>query len=162
LVAKSQPPQTNVNPAQTSAEQLQLRLLRALRKLIRAVDTDSRRLAADHDITGPQLICLRTIAEHAPLTASDIAQRIHLSPSTVVGILDRLEAKKLITRERNQQDRRLIHIHPTDAGHALIARTPFPLHSVLSGALAALSPAEQQAACAALERLTNQLDKIKE
>ena len=69
-----------------------LRVLQALRRIIRAVDLHSRKLLAQHRITGPQLVCLLAVEENQPVTGSAIARHVHLSPSTVIGILDRLEA----------------------------------------------------------------------
>jgi|GEM_PF-6105556 len=59
-----------------------LRVLQALRQIIRAVDLHSRKLLGKYKITGPQLIALLAIAEHQPLTVKAIAEYIHLSPST--------------------------------------------------------------------------------
>ena len=77
-----------------------LRILRALRRITRAVALHSRQLSACSHITGPQLVCLRTVIDKGPMTATAISREVHVSASTVVGILDRLEDKGLIVRER--------------------------------------------------------------
>ena len=61
----------------------------------------------------PQLMCLRTVIANGPLTATAISREIHVSPSTVVGILDRLEDKGLIRRERGREDRRIVFVTAT-------------------------------------------------
>lgn len=129
------------------------RILDALRRIIRAVDIYSRRLAADHQITGPQLICLNTIVEQGPITATDLSHEVHLSPSTVVRILDRLEAKGLIDRQRQRNDRRRIHVTATIAGNELSARAPYSEHHPLRRALKQLPVGEQEQAANVLERL---------
>jgi DNA-binding MarR family transcriptional regulator len=132
-----------------------LRILNAIRRIIRAADIDSRKLAAEHRITAPQLMCLMAVVENGPSTAADIARRIHLSPSTLVGVLDRLEAKGVVQRGRNSEDRREVAVTPTDEGRALVAHTPFPLQYALARAMAQLSRAEQEQMAVSMERLAN-------
>jgi DNA-binding MarR family transcriptional regulator len=130
-----------------------LRILYAIRQIIRRIDMDSRKLAAEHRITGPQLVSLITIAEKGPLTATAIARQVHLSASTMVGILDRLESKGLVERHRDARDRRLVHVHATDAGRALVREAPYPLQYSLQKALRRLSERQQKQTAASLDRL---------
>ena len=105
--------QTVTDPSQ------HLRILRALRRITRSIALHSRQLSAVSHITAPQLMCLRTVIANGPLTATAISREIHVSPSTVVGILDRLEDKGLIRRERGREDRRIVFVTATEAGRAL-------------------------------------------
>ena len=107
--------QTVTDPSQ----QYDLRILRALRRITRSIALHSRQLSAVSHITAPQLMCLRTVIANGPLTATAISREIHVSPSTVVGILDRLEDKGLIRRERGREDRRIVFVTATEAGRAL-------------------------------------------
>ena len=135
-----------------------LRILKALRRIIRAIDLHSRKLATNHKITVPQLVALNVILEGNPLSTSEIARRVHLSPSTVVGILDRLEAKKLILRQRSTKDRRLVLVELTEAGRRHIVDAPSPLQDRLTEALATLPEVEQQEIAAALERVVSLME----
>lgn len=145
-------PDTRADRAVTS---LDLRILRALRRIIQAVDVHSRKLASVHKITAPQLVTLLWVVEAGSSTASDIAKQIHLSNSTVVGILDRLEAKGLVRRERSTHDRRLVHVCATEAGIRLAETAPSPLQDVLAQALHALPELEQTAIALSLERIVD-------
>ena len=135
-----------------------LRILEAFRRIIRAIDLHSRKLATDYRITAPQLVALNVIAEGNPLSTSEIARRMHLSPSTVVGILDRLETKEVIVRQRSTKDRRLVLVELTDAGRQLIADAPSPLQGRLTEALATLPDAEQEVIAAALEKVVSLME----
>jgi len=135
-----------------------LRILQALRRIIRAVELHSRKLAAEHKITAPQLVCLLAIQENEPVTATIIARLVHLSPSTVVGILDRLEKKGLAQRERDRKDRRLVNVTCTDAGRALASRAPSPLQDRLAEALTGQSELEQATISLALERVVDLME----
>ncbi|MBE3098818.1 MAG: MarR family transcriptional regulator [Planctomycetes bacterium] len=137
------------------ASRYDLRILNAIRQIIRAADIDSRKLASDHHITAPQLMALMAVVEKGSISATGIAKRIHLSPSTLVGILDRLESKGLIQRDRSADDRRLVWVTATDEGRALATRTPFPLQFSLDKALKQLSEKERSQTAAGMERLVN-------
>ncbi len=153
---ESQPP-INEEP-KIPIKNYELRILQALRRIIRAVDIHSRKLATKHKITGPQLGCLLAVKENGPITSAKLAQKVYLSPSTIVGIIDRLEEKKLVQRERNSKDRRLIHICITPAGEQLITAAPSLLQDTLVSALIALPDEEQISITMALEKLVDLME----
>ena len=132
-----------------------LRILNAIRQIIRAVDIDSRNLAAQHHVTGPQLMCLMAVVENGSITSTDVAGRVHLDPSTLVGVLDRLEKKGLIRRERSHEDRREIHLTATEAGRKLAARTPYPMQHALGEKLKSISASEHEQIARCMERLVS-------
>lgn len=135
-----------------------LRILRALRRITRSIALHSRQLAAYSNITAPQLVCLRAVAENGPLTATAISREIHVSPSTVVGILDRLEDKGWIQRERGREDRRIVFITATEEGVALVRDTPSPLQQKLADSLNDLPEIEQATITMSLERIVDLME----
>ncbi len=130
-----------------------LRILRALRRITRSIALHSRQLAAYSNITAPQLVCLRAVVENGPLTTTAISREIHVSPSTVVGILDRLEDKGWVLRERSREDRRIVMVSATEAGRNLVRDTPSPLQQKLAEALKELPELEQATITLSLERI---------
>jgi len=135
-----------------------LRILQALRRIIRAVDIHSHKLFTQHKITGPQLACLMAIKEEAPLTSGNLAKKVYLSPSTVVGIVDRLEEKKLVERKRSSKDRRQVHISITSQGTQLISDAPSLLQDTLASALVDLPEIEQVSIILSLEKLVDLME----
>ncbi len=135
-----------------------LRILRALRRITRSIALHSRQLAACSNITSPQLLCLRAVIDKGPLTATAISREIHVSPSTVVGILDRLEDKNLVRRERGRVDRRIVFVTATEEGIALAKDTPSPLQKKLGDALNSLPELEQATITLSLERIVNLME----
>lgn len=133
-------------------------IFRSLRRIMRAVDVYSHRLSADFGITNPQLLCLQSLIADGPLTTSALAKLVHLSPSTVVGILDRLESKAWIVRERSTRDRRIVLVHVTDAGVQLVETVPSPLQSRLAQGLDELTEAELMTIAHSLERIVDLLE----
>ncbi len=130
-----------------------MRVFRAIRKMLRAIELHSRRLSSGFGVTSPQLVCLVTLGEEGPLSNSALAARVYLSPSTVVGIVDRLEEKGLVRRERSKSDRRVVEVSATDEGIALIRAAPSLLQERLADAMNALPDAEQRRIADALERV---------
>jgi DNA-binding MarR family transcriptional regulator len=61
---------------------------------------------------------------------TEIADNVDLSPSTVVGIVDRLEEKALVVRERDTKDRRVVFVKPTKAGKELVKETRHPVQAL--------------------------------
>lgn len=140
------------------SERFDLRVVQALRRIIRAVDLHSRKLSAQYQITGPQLICLLTIDEFGPITLSALARRVHLNPSTVLGIVDRLSAKGFVQRARDTRDRRLVRISLTDAGRALTIDAPSPLQETLATAMSGLPEEQQETIARSLERIVELME----
>jgi DNA-binding MarR family transcriptional regulator len=130
-----------------------LAILRSLRQVIRATDLYSRRLKVTHNLTSPQLVCLLTVAAEGPMTSTLLAQRVHLSTSTIVGILDRLESKELVARTRSDNDRRVIHVSATGKGKRMARFAPSPLQDHLVQALAGLTEREQRTIAQSVQRL---------
>ena len=133
-------------------------IFRSLRRIMRAVDIHSRRLAAEFMITGPQLLCLQTLHDDGPLTTSALAKLIHLSGSTTVGILDRLEQKGWVVRERSERDRRIVLVHISPAGERFLADAPSLLQERLAAGLHALPEKEQLVIAQSLERIVEMLE----
>jgi len=127
--------------AQVSAAEEEI--LRSLRRIIRAVDLYSRKLMTQTGLSGPQVICLRQLAVAGPMQTSHLADAVNLSPATVCGILNRLEQRGLVVRERQTLDRRRVLVSLSDAGQDTVDHAPPALHDSFLFKLRAL-PAERQ------------------
>ena len=139
-------------------ERYDLRILQSLRRIVQAVDIHSRCLSVKHQVTAPQLITLLAIAKHEPLTMVRLSKEVYLSPSTLVGIIDRLEAKHFVVRERSKQDRRQVCISITPEGRAFAEEAPSPLQETFANALSELSPLEQATISLSLERVVSMME----
>ena len=150
-------PNTTVSPVGSSRpERLDdndKRVLSSIRRIVRAVDLRSRRLAACWGITGPQLACLDALCEEDSLTVSELSDCIHLSSSTLVGILDRLEAKGYVRRERRTDDRRKVSVAATERGRAFSASVLTPVRDSFADAFERLAPDMQEDMATSLERV---------
>ena len=135
-----------------------MRVLVSLRRIIRAVDIHSRRLYSLFNITAPQLLCLLTIVREGPVNLKSLATAVSLGPSTVNGIVNRLEGRELVRRERSDSDRRHVFLHATSTGVELTRNAPLLLQDRLSEALRRLPETEQTEIAASLERIVEMMD----
>ena len=140
------------------ADRYDLRVLRAIRRIIRAADLYSRKLAGQHGVTVPQLLCLAQVVEKNGVTVKEIAEEIYVSPSTVVGILDRLEKRGWVVRKRSELDKRVVHVFATEEGNALVSKSPSPLHEELVVGIREIPIAEQEEIAEAIEKLVSILE----
>lgn len=115
-------------------------VLRAIRRIIRAVDIHSKRVARESGLTLPQLVVLLAIRDLGEVTTRTISAHASLSQATVTTILDNLEARNLVVRDRSLRDRRIVHPRLTDTGRAVIASAPPVMREAFTAAFAALAP----------------------
>lgn len=146
----------NITPS-TGMHNAQIML--AMRKIMHEVDSHSRKLMKQYDITVPQVFCLYELAEKGALNVAVLAKNIHLSPSTTVGIVDRLEEKHYVTRIRDTQDRRAVFVEITEDGKRFLCSTPDLLHNRIEERLSALPKAKQNLIADALELLVQLVER---
>jgi MarR family 2-MHQ and catechol resistance regulon transcriptional repressor len=83
------------------------------------------------DLTFSQFAVLEALYHLGPMTAGEVGQKILKSGGNMTLVIDNLERDGLVRRERDANDRRVIHVHLTEAGSS-------KLESVLPGHVAAL------------------------
>jgi DNA-binding MarR family transcriptional regulator len=137
------------------------RILSALRRVVRSVDIYSKKLNTELGLTTPQLLCLHALAKSESMILTDLAREVHLGVSTVNGIIDRLEAKHFLTRNRSAEDRRKVGLQISFAGREVIAKAPSLLQDKLSASLAELSDSEQLAITESLELVVKLMEAEK-
>lgn len=137
---------------------LGLKILMDLRKITRAIDLNSKKLSSQTSLTAPQVVSLIAVYHQEALTLAEIAEQVHLSSSTMVGIIDRLEAKNLVIRERSKTDRRQVLIRITEEGRKMAKKSPLPLQEELIKSLSKLPEVQQRNLAKALELLVKMLD----
>lgn len=111
-----------------------------LRRVFQIVHGYSKRAERTGGLTGPQLWAVRVLAESEPVRVSDLARRMYLHPPTVVGILDRLEARGIAARTRSREDRRVVTAALTRKGRELVSKVPEIAQGLLLTGLEDLSP----------------------
>lgn len=129
-----------------------------LKRAFQATNEYSRNAERTTGLTGTQLWAMKLLAESAPIRVSELARRMFLHPATVVGILDRLEAKGLVTRNRSKIDRRAVEIELTLPGKDVVAKTPEVTQVMLVKRLEALSDEQFSHVAEGLEQVVRILE----
>ena len=124
-----------------------------LRILFRAVQAHSKFVERTCGLSSAKLWMLYEIYTNPGLKVSQLAAALTIHPSTCSNMLDKLEAKNLLVRDRSKTDQRAVHLFLTGEGEKLLAQAPQPVQGELSRALDKL-PAEQ------LFQLENGLDGL--
>ena len=135
-----------------------VRVVEALRRIIRAVDLYSRSLIQKYRLTGPQLVVLKAIADGHPSSIGEIARAVHLSQATVTGILDRLESRELVTRTRSLDDRRRVIVSLSPGAEEKLRSAPPLLQEHFMQRFLRLEEGEQEKILASLERVVSLME----
>lgn len=133
-------------------------LLVSLRKVTRAIGLYSKKLSKESGLTSPQLIVLKEIEQHESCMVKDIAQSINLSSATVTSILDRLEARNYVIRERSVTDKRRVGLHLTEQGRAAVKGAPRLLQAHFIDRFEKLQEWEQTQLVSTMQRIASMMD----
>ena len=130
--------------------------------LLRTADLVRRTVSSvvePQDLTPQQYNVLRILRGAGPegLPTLEIAERMVEQMPGITRLIDRLELKQLVERERSTSDRRQVFCRITRAGLALLARLDQPLADAEREALGVLSDQELAQLLSLLDRARNGL-----
>jgi DNA-binding MarR family transcriptional regulator len=83
-----------------------LDFLRLLWAVDHALQSGSKRMEISLGVTGPQRLVLRIVGRLPGISAGELAQILHVHPSTLTGVLRRLQARALLQRRADPNDAR--------------------------------------------------------
>ncbi|MDQ2691508.1 MAG: MarR family transcriptional regulator [Chloroflexota bacterium] len=134
-------------PTHFTGSRAEKRALSTFIKLTRCTNSLLARLAERNtigDLTFSQFAVLEALYHLGPLTQGEISAKILKSGSNITTVIDNLERDGLVRRERSAEDRRVIHVHLTDAGSRKMEEV-FPGHvAALVEEFSVLSVSEQE------------------
>jgi MarR family 2-MHQ and catechol resistance regulon transcriptional repressor len=134
-------------PTHYAGKREEVRALDAYIKLMRAAESVSTRAArhlASERLTLSQFGVLEALLHLGPLCQRDLGEKLLKSGGNIVMVVDNLEKRGLVERQRGKRDRRFVTVHLTGKGRRLIARI-FPRHvGALVKEMSALSGPNQE------------------
>ena len=134
-------------------------VLTTLRRITRAIDLHSRKLAQQHGLTSPQTLLLKELADAgSPLSAGELARRMNLSQATVTDVLNRLEKRGLVVRERSTTDKRRVLVTATGQAQELLKSSPPLLQERFVQQFLELQGWEQTQLLSSLQRVASMMD----
>ncbi len=128
-----------------------------LRQIIRVTDMHDKQLSRMTGLTLPQLMTMQTLETEGAITIGVLARKMNLAQATVTSIIDRLELKGLVRRERSQSDKRKVLVSPTAAGTERLQSAPTTLQDQFVHRFTALEAWEQSMIQASLQRVATLL-----
>ena len=137
-----------------------LRALRIFRQLIGSAKRHFQAVQAECGLSGAQLWALWQASAEPGLGVSQLARHLSIHQSTASNLLDELQDRGLIVRERVGRDQRVVRVYPTQAGQEILKRAPGPTRGVLAEAVHQLPHAQLHQLTGILERLTRHIDLI--
>lgn len=119
-----------------------IEILIKLRKIIRSINLESKKIEKELGISIPQFLVLQYLSNQDDYRAfaKDIKTYLNLNASTVSGIISRLDSKSLVARSTKPDDKRASFIILTAKGADLLNKYPPTLQEKLTQRLKKLSP----------------------
>ena len=118
-----------------------LEFMRLLWAVDHGLQSTSKRMESTMGITGPQRLVLRLVGRFPGITAGNLAQILHVHPSTLTGVLKRLEKRGLLERKSDPLDGRKALFALTDSGRELDVPSTGTVESAVQRVLAKLNRA---------------------
>lgn len=137
-----------------------LDILVKLRKVIRSINLESKKIEKKYGVSIPQLLVLQFLSKQEDFKAksSKIKSFIHLNASTVSGIIQRLEGKGLVARLPAPQDKRASFITLTAKGAQLLDESPTTLQEKLRNRLSKLDESQRRELYKSIDLLVELLE----
>ena len=136
----------------------EVKMIARIARIRKALRREFEVRAAPLEITASQLQVLRCLWAGDGLTTSALTCDAASDGGTVTGVLDRLERKELIRRERSTADRRVVQIWLTEAGRALQTPLIKIIEEINSQALTGLDDEQQKQLIEALDKVAHNLE----
>ncbi len=93
---------------------------KSLRKVADLVRQKGREILTHFPITPPQFVALQWLNEYGDMTIGELSDRMHLACSTTTDLIDRMEKNELVSRVKDESDRRVVRIHLKTKGQEII------------------------------------------
>lgn len=130
-----------------------------IRKIVRSINLESKKIQKDFGISIPQLLCLNYLSRQEDYqgTHKELTSYLNLNSSTVTGIVNRLQQKGYVARLPKKGDRRITYVALTSAGYKVLESTPDLLHDKLAIKLSKLPDSEIMSIRSSLHKLVEVL-----
>jgi DNA-binding MarR family transcriptional regulator len=135
-------------------------ILIKLRKIVRSVNLESKRVEKQFDVSIPQLLCLQFLADQNEYRANakQLKEFLNLNASTISGIISRLEKKGFIAKLPKLNDKRVTWISLTVKGMGILKNAPITLQQKLSEKLQELPPEKIKTIVEGIDLLTKLME----
>ena len=137
-----------------------LDFMRALWALDHALQSASKRMEAARGVTAPQRLVVRIVGRFPGISAGEVAEILHLHPSTLTGVLGRLESRGLLARRPDPGDGRRALLDLTARGRGVDRLREGTVETAVRKGLRRLPPSAVRAARDAARVRSDELEKL--
>jgi MarR family transcriptional regulator, organic hydroperoxide resistance regulator len=137
-----------------------LDFLRLLWAVDHGLNRISKRMEAELGVTGPQRLAIRIIGRFPWITAGSLAGVLHVHPSTLTGIIHRLEVRGLLVRRMDPNDGRRALLGLSLRGKRCDARKLGTIEAIIEQVLAQCTREQMEATSIVLARIASALQAV--
>jgi DNA-binding MarR family transcriptional regulator len=150
---------TEAKPADPNALPEVLQFMRLLWGLVHTLDRRSKKMSQEIGVTGPQRLALRVVGLFPGISAGQLAAILHIHPSTLTGVLQRLIDQGLLERTAASTDRRRAQLRLTPSGKKVNQPSTGTVEAAVASALRKCSTRERAAAQRVIITLSTHLGR---
>lgn len=110
-------------------------ILKDFRIIFRSVQAHSRWVEKESGLSAAQLWMMWELFNEPGLTVSGLAKVLSIHQSTCSNMLDKIQKKELVYRQRSTDDQRIVRLFLTEKGTSLLATAPRPAQGALTDVL---------------------------
>jgi DNA-binding MarR family transcriptional regulator len=142
----------------SSRSELAREIAQDLRSVLRYAQSHSKTLEKTSGISEAQLMALRQIFASPGAKVSDLSKMLSLHQSTTSNMLDKLQDKNLVKRERNGPDHRAVRLYLTPKGGQLLSQVSPQQQDFMTAAMSQMSDQELQSLRSGLGALLQHIE----
>jgi DNA-binding MarR family transcriptional regulator len=109
------------------------------------------------ELTPAQVHSLMWLGVDGALTMGELARRLASTEKTITGVVDRMEREGLAKRDRDDKDRRVVHVALTKKGTQMHQKMQLEMRAKLDFLMSLLDPVERKSLIKILEKLVDRL-----
>lgn len=143
---------------QLKNKELAVEVLGKFRSIYGSAKSHFRKIEEQCGISGSQLWILKEIATHPNTGITQVSETLSIHQTTCSLLVEKLVKRKLITKERSEEDQRRVGLKVTDEGVVVLNQAPEPLEGILPSAVNAMDEQSLEALNHSLSKLISQLE----
>jgi DNA-binding MarR family transcriptional regulator len=139
-----------------------LEFMRLVWAMHHGLQATSKRMAVQLGVTGPQRLVIRLVGRRPGISAGELADVLRVHPSTLTGVLRRLEERAFISRKADPEDRRRAVLTLTAAGKQVDAQRGGTVEAAVRRVIERIPDEDVEATRRTLTALAHELGGDKE
>jgi DNA-binding MarR family transcriptional regulator len=136
-----------------------LQFMQQLWELTHALHSLSKRMETALGLSGPQRLALRIIGRQPGISAGELSSALRIHPSTLTGVLRRLEERQTIVREPDPEDARRARLHLATSGKDIDRERSPTVEAAVRRAMLHCSPGDLAATKRVLRAVIDEIER---